>query len=157
LAAKICARSLVCRSPVVLARPENHRANSSDGAAARGDQSAGAGYDGSFPRRRGRQNGGADGMRGSGTPKTVLVTGVGDTVGQALVKAARQSVLPCRVLGTDRDEFSVGLQWADAGFVLPHCSRSDTYLAEMRRICVGEGAQLILPGSEIELELLSRN
>lgn len=96
-------------------------------------------------------------MRSSGTPTTVLVTGVGDTVGQALVKAARQSVLPCRVLGTDRDEFSVGLQWADAGFVLPHCSRSDTYLAEMRRICVGEGAQLILPGSEIELELLSRN
>ena len=88
---------------------------------------------------------------------TVLVTGVGDTVGQALVKAARQSALPCRVLGTDRDEFSVGLQWVDAGFVLPHCSRPDAYLAEMRRICAGEGAQLILPGSEIELELLSRN
>ena len=88
---------------------------------------------------------------------TVLVTGVGDTVGQALVKAARQSALPCRVLGTDRDEFSVGLQWVDAGFVLPHCSRPDAYLAEMRRICAGEGAQLILPGSEVELELLSRN
>ena len=88
---------------------------------------------------------------------TVLVTGVGDTVGQALVKAARQSALPCRVLGTDRDEFSVGLQWVDAGFVLPHCSRPGDYLAELRRICAGEGAQLILPGSEIELELLSRH
>ena len=90
-------------------------------------------------------------------PTTVLVTGVGDTVGQALVKTARQSTLPCRVLGTDRDEFAVGLQWVDAGFVLPHCSQSDVYLAEMGRICAREGVQLILPGSEVELELLSRN
>lgn len=88
---------------------------------------------------------------------TVLVTGVGDTVGQALVKTARQSALPCRVLGTDRDEFSVGLQWVDAGFVLPHCAQPDAYLAGLRRICAGEGVQLILPGSEIELELLSRH
>ena len=88
---------------------------------------------------------------------TVLVTGVGDTVGQGLVKTARQSALPCRVLGTDRDEFSVGLQWVDAGFVLPHCARPEAYLAEMRRICADEGVKLILPGSETELELLSRH
>jgi len=86
---------------------------------------------------------------------TVLVTGVGDTVGQALVKAARQSALPCRVLGTDSDEWSVGLRWVDARFTLPHCSEPDTYLAEMRRICASEGVQLILPGSEEELELLA--
>jgi carbamoyl-phosphate synthase large subunit len=86
---------------------------------------------------------------------TVLVTGVGDTVGQALVKTARQSALPCRVLGTDRDEYSVGLQWVNAGFVLPHCAQAEAYLAKMRRICVDEGVRLILPGSEIELELLS--
>lgn len=87
---------------------------------------------------------------------TVLVTGVGDTVGQGLVKTARQSALPCRVLGTDRDAYSVGLQWVDAGFVLPHCARPEAYLAEMRRICADEGVKLILPGSEVELELLSR-
>jgi len=87
----------------------------------------------------------------------VLVTGVGDTVGQALVKAARQSALPCRVIGTDREEFSVGLQWVDAGFVLPHCSRPAAYLAEMRRICAGERVRLILPGSEKELELLAQH
>ena len=91
------------------------------------------------------------------TITTVLVTGVGDTVGQALVKAARQSALPCRVLGTDRDEFSVGLQWVDAGFTLPHCSQPDAYLAEVRRVCAREGARLILPGSEKELELLAQH
>ena len=91
------------------------------------------------------------------TITTVLVTGVGDTVGQALVKAARQSALPCRVLGTDRDEFSVGLQWVDAGFTLPHCAQPDAYLAEVRRVCAGEAVRLILPGSEKELELLAQH
>ena len=38
---------------------------------------------------------------------TILITGVGDTVGQGLIKAARQIVAPCRIVGIDRDEFSV--------------------------------------------------
>jgi len=87
---------------------------------------------------------------------TVLVTGVGDTVGQALVKTARHSVLPCRVLGMDCDEYAVGLHWVDRGFVLPHCSQEGPYLAETRRICAEEGVRLILPGSEKELELLAQ-
>ncbi len=87
---------------------------------------------------------------------TVLVTGVGDTVGQALVKTARNSSLPCRVLGMDRDEHAVGLHWVDRAFVLPHCSQVAPYLEETRRICAEDGVQLILPGSEKELELLSR-
>ena len=86
---------------------------------------------------------------------TILITGVGDTVGQALIKTARQSSLPCRVIGTDRDAHSVGLRWVDKGFVLPHCSQSEAYLAEVRRICADEGVQLILPGSEKELILLA--
>jgi carbamoyl-phosphate synthase large subunit len=90
-------------------------------------------------------------------PTTILVTGVGDTVGQAIVKAARQMTLSCRVVGTDRDEFSVGLHWADAGFVVPHCSEREAYLAEIRRICDGEDVQLVLPGSEKELQVLSEN
>ena len=45
----------------------------------------------------------------------------------------------------------------DAGFVLPHSSRDPGYLDALRRICVGEAVQLILPGSESELELLSKN
>ena len=46
---------------------------------------------------------------------TILITGVGDTVGQGLIKAARQIVAPCRIVGIDRDEFSVGLRWVVAG------------------------------------------
>jgi carbamoylphosphate synthase large subunit len=87
----------------------------------------------------------------------ILVTGVGDTVGQALVKAARQMALPCRIVGTDRDKFSVGLRWVDAGFIVPHCSDRAVYLAKLCRICVDEGVQLVLPGSEKELQVLSEN
>lgn len=91
------------------------------------------------------------------TTVTVLVTGVGDTVGQALIKTARHSSIPCRILGTDRNALSVGLQWVDNAFTLPHCSQSEAYLSAMREICAGEQVHLILPGSESELELLSRN
>src|SRR6266566_823848 len=87
---------------------------------------------------------------------TILVTGVGDTVGQALVKAARQMALPFRIVGTDRDKFSVGLRWVDAGFIVPHCSDRAVYLAKLR-ICGDEGVQLVLPGSEKELQVLSEN
>ena len=91
------------------------------------------------------------------TPTTIVITGVGDTVGQALIKTARNSSLPCRVVGTDREESSVGLRWVDKGFVLPHCSQSEAYLDAIHRICTDEGVQLVLPGSEKELELLSRH
>lgn len=88
---------------------------------------------------------------------TILVTGVGDTVGQALLKAARQSALPCRLLGSDRNQFCARFQWVEASFVLPHCSREDEYLAGIRRICADEKVSLILPGSESELLVLSRH
>jgi carbamoyl-phosphate synthase large subunit len=88
---------------------------------------------------------------------TVLVTGVGDTVGQALIKAALSSALPCRVLGTDRHEHSVGLRWVAQGFLLPHCADASAYLDGMRKVCLAERVNLILPGSEKELLLLSEH
>ena len=96
-------------------------------------------------------------MTSGTTPVSLLVTGVGDTVGQGLVKAARQSSIPCRVIGTDVNDRCVGLQWVNAGFSLPHSSHRDNYLAEIRRICRAEGVRLILPGSEKELDLLAQD
>jgi carbamoyl-phosphate synthase large subunit len=40
---------------------------------------------------------------------------------------------------------------------MPHSLRADDYLAEVHRICRAEAVQLILPGSEKELELLAQN
>src|SRR5712691_1056912 len=88
---------------------------------------------------------------------TVLITGVGDTVGQALIKAARMSSIPCRVVGTDRNEVCVGLHRVDRGFVLPSCAQADFYLREMGGVCRDQGVRLILPGSEKELEVVARH
>ena len=96
-------------------------------------------------------------MSAGAAPVAVLVTGVGDTVGQAVIKAARASSIPCRVVGTDRARPCVGLEWVDAGYLLPHCSDGPAYLAELVRVCRKEAVRLILPGSEKELELLSRH
>jgi carbamoyl-phosphate synthase large subunit len=87
----------------------------------------------------------------------VLITGVGDTVGQALLKAARMSSVPCRVVGTDRSRPCVGLVWADAGYVLPDCADEEAYLGRMAEICRAEQVRLVLPGSERELEVLARH
>ena len=96
-------------------------------------------------------------MTGRLPPISVLITGVGDTVGQAMIKAARASTIPCRVVGTDRTAPSVGFAWADAAYVLPHCSDEDAYLAGLLRVVADEAVRLILPGSESELALLARH
>lgn len=100
-------------------------------------------------------------MTSGDAPVSLLITGVGDTVGQALVKAARLSTIACRVIGTDQNDLlhdpCVGLQWVDAGFVLPHSAHGDDYLAELSRVCRVEAVQLILPGSEKELALLAHH
>lgn len=90
-------------------------------------------------------------------PIPVLVTGVGDTVGQAIIKALRRSEIACRIIGTDRDALSVGLHWSDRACLLPHCAHEDAYLGELRRVCVEERVQLVFPGSEKELDLLARH
>lgn len=87
----------------------------------------------------------------------VLVTGVGGPLGQALIKALRQSALPCRVLGTDRSEHAVGFGWVDRSWVLPDCSHAEDYLAQLRGLCAAEKVAAILPSSEPELVLLSRH
>ena len=88
---------------------------------------------------------------------TLLVTGTGGPLGQSILKAIRQSTISCRVLGVDRNKFSVGTQWADEGFVLPDCSDREGYLAGLGEICAAECPQLIIPGSDSELRLLSQN
>lgn len=88
---------------------------------------------------------------------TIVITGVGGPLGQALIKSAQLSTIPCRIVGTDRLPLSVGLGWVEKGHLIPDCARSADYLAAMREICAAEGASLILPASDSELELLARH
>ncbi|MDB6150104.1 MAG: putative carbamoyl-phosphate synthase large subunit [Chthoniobacter sp.] len=88
---------------------------------------------------------------------TILITGVGGPLGQALIKAARQSTIPCRVVGTDRNSLSTGLDWVDSPHLLANASDAESYLAGVRQLCSAEAVSLILPGSDAELSLLSAN
>ena len=86
---------------------------------------------------------------------TLLITGVGGPLGQALIKAARMSAVPCRIVGIDRHALSVGLHWADSAHVVTTATEPERYLAQLSRVCLQEGVDLILPASDGELMLLS--
>src|SRR5438132_8548401 len=86
---------------------------------------------------------------------TLLITGVGGPLGQALIKAARISAIPNRIIGTDRHPLSIGLNWVDGAHVIGSSSDPEAYLADIRRICADEKVRLVLPASDSELELLS--
>ena len=88
---------------------------------------------------------------------TLVITGVGGPLGQALIKAARLSAVPCRVVGTDSHPLSVGLHRSDRAHLLPRADEPERYLAAMQRLCAEEQAPLILPGSDSELVLLATN
>jgi carbamoyl-phosphate synthase large subunit len=92
-----------------------------------------------------------------GSPPVLLVTGVGDTVGQAIVKAARGATAPLRIVGTDADPLAAGLDWVDIAEVVPHCVDKVGYLASLTDLCRRERVRLLLPGSERELVLLSEH
>ncbi|MDQ3621037.1 MAG: ATP-grasp domain-containing protein [Verrucomicrobiota bacterium] len=86
---------------------------------------------------------------------TLLITGVGGPLGQALIKAARRSAVPCRVLGSDRVWLSIGLDWVDKAYVIPDSTHGEEYIRAIREICEAEKASLVLPGSDGELQVLS--
>jgi carbamoyl-phosphate synthase large subunit len=86
---------------------------------------------------------------------TLLITGVGGPLGQALIKAARASVLPCRIVGTDRSALSIGFDWVEHAEVIADSAESKRYVSEIARICAEQDVDLVLPGSDNELALLS--
>ena len=86
-----------------------------------------------------------------------LITGVGGPLGQGIVKASRKSKVPCRLIGTDRAKLSVGLDWVDESEILPDCSDSEKYITALITVCQKFNVQLILPGSEGEIRVISTN
>jgi len=85
----------------------------------------------------------------------VLVTGVGDTVGQAVLKAARACTDRVRIVATDADPGAAGLAWADVAVTLPHSGDRESYLAALTSVCLTEGVDVVFPTSERELVVVS--
>jgi carbamoyl-phosphate synthase large subunit len=92
---------------------------------------------------------------GEVTERTVLVTAVGGGgVGEQIVKALRLADRPYRIVGTDIDRNSLGLQEVDLPVNVPPASASE-YVDTMVNICARLEVRGIFPGSEPELVALA--
>jgi len=80
----------------------------------------------------------------------VAVTGVGGGVGQAVLRALGHSRLVRRTIGFDMNPESVGLFLCERGFVVPPAA-DPSYADRLLDVCVHEGVDVLLPGSDPEL------
>ena len=87
----------------------------------------------------------------------VLVTGVGGGGnGEQLVKALRFSTIPYHVIGTDLTASAAQQSGADDFEALPHAN-DPSYLDALLDVCVRKKVEVLLPGSEPELRLMTRH
>jgi carbamoyl-phosphate synthase large subunit len=85
----------------------------------------------------------------------VLVTGVGGrSVGHQILTALKCAKNRYRIVATDANDFSFGLYLSDARYVVPPAS-APGYLPAIIEIIRRERVQVILPGTQPELQLLA--
>ncbi len=85
----------------------------------------------------------------------VAVTGVGGGVGQAVIRALRQSELPVEITGLDADPWSVGLYQCDDQAVVPAVSEGDAYAAALERLVEEREIDVLIPGTDTELQTVA--
>ncbi len=93
--------------------------------------------------------------------KTVLVTGtggrsVGSGILHSLVRSSPEVRGRWRVVAADADPFAWGLYKADAARSLPLAHASD-YVSAVQRVIREQQIDAIIPGTEVEIEVLLRN
>ncbi len=87
----------------------------------------------------------------------VLVTGVGGaSIGEQIVFALRTAETPYRIICTDVDPYSLGLQFSDKGYTVPRATK-EGYLDRILEICKKESVKALIPGTEVELFKITRN
>jgi carbamoyl-phosphate synthase large subunit len=87
----------------------------------------------------------------------VIVTGAsGGGVGEQIMKALKLSSLNLTIIATDVKSTSKGIIQADKGFVVPFSSEKD-YLPTILNLCKKYSVEVVFPGSEAELSVLSKN
>jgi len=87
----------------------------------------------------------------------VLVTATGGDLGQAVVKALRQSNLDITCHGCDMDQEGIGGLFVEDFYVVPRADDS-RYLGTVRAICDQVEADAVIPASEPEMyELANRD
>jgi carbamoyl-phosphate synthase large subunit len=84
----------------------------------------------------------------------VLVTGAGALLGQGIIKALRISSLRPQIVAVDPNPLSAGLYWADSAHLIP-MANSPVYLDRLREVLDREKPDLLLVGTDVELEPLA--
>jgi carbamoyl-phosphate synthase large subunit len=87
---------------------------------------------------------------------TVLVTGAGSAVGQAIIKALRFSGLPLRIVAADIGPLSAALYRADAGAIIPRVEDADA-LPRIMTVLREHRAHAVMVGSEFDLDFFSKH
>lgn len=87
----------------------------------------------------------------------VMVTGVGGGgVGGQILKCLRMSALRYYLIACDMDRRSMGLTMADKAYLVPSAARPD-YIESILKISKENNVQVLFPGSEPELKVISVN
>src|SRR3989338_3701367 len=84
----------------------------------------------------------------------VLITGAGAGVGQSIIKSAKLSNMKTRIIAADNGRLSAGLYTANAAYLVPLKGDPD-FVKRLIEICNEESVDLIFPGTDVELEVLS--
>lgn len=87
--------------------------------------------------------------------KTILVTGAGSLLGQGILKSLKLSPdYPIRIVTVDPDVDAVGHQWGDQSYRIP-MAEAPTFVEVLLDIVKKESVDVIIPGTDIELPILS--
>jgi carbamoyl-phosphate synthase large subunit len=81
-----------------------------------------------------------------------MITGVGGGVGQSILKCLQDT--PYRLIGVDSEPLGTGLYTAAKAYQVPYASHP-TYIDRMVSICKKEKCNLVFPGQDAELPVLS--
>jgi len=88
---------------------------------------------------------------------TIGITGAGGGVGQSILHALSQSTLELKIVSMDASPRSIGMFWSDDSWLLPKVSQEESYIKSLLDICNHENLDIIIPGLDIELPVLSRH
>jgi carbamoyl-phosphate synthase large subunit len=88
-------------------------------------------------------------------PVRVLVTGVGGTLGQGIVKALCLADMPLEISGCDAMQDSVGAAFVKIFHQVP-LAIDPSYIEILDAICEKNGYSAVLPSTEQEISILSR-
>ena len=90
-------------------------------------------------------------------PISVLITGVGGGgIGEQIFFALSLSKYPYRIITVDHDPFNLCLYPIDKSYLVPSATKKE-YFSKLLQICKKESITALIPGSEIELSIISKN